>query len=208
MKVIVKNSNLIFQRKHQKQIVYKNYWVRGRGQYIDLDGFSSIISMPYNNVKIEASFYVGLASFSGINDIIASRSSNCEIALMNGALVMRNLSYSGSSYSEPLTIGDYSVSMDNKTGAFTVNGVQHSVTPPASSTLNHLWIYAGGTHAPTGNTYFAGLSKWGRVKIYNATTNALLLDIRPALVDGVPCLYEAVSDTELYSEDETALVLE
>lgn len=211
MKVIIKNSNLVFQRKHQKTIVYKNYWVRQSGQYIALSRFADVVGLSFNNIKVEADIYIVGTSFSGSSHCFSARSNNCSMRTSSTNLFYwQNGGQSGSRYSKVVpSSGDYHIVANNKTGEITFGEFSGTFDPATStSALNYAFIYA------TGDTDSAAVPspqsdiKIARLKVYNATTNDLLIDIRPALVDGVPCLYEAVNDVELYSEDETTLVVE
>lgn len=212
MKVIIKNSELVFQRKHVPVIVYKNYWVRGSGQYINLTGINNITSYAYDNLIVDAEIYIGKSAFSQLNCVTCSRANNFRLLTMSpNKFGWANSGYSGSSYvmTDP-SVGDYHIIANNKTGTITVNNSDFSFTAPGNGTLNYLWMFASGSNNEdvTANTYDEGASKVARLKIYNATTNDLILDIRPALVDNVPCLYESVTGTKLFSEDGTSLVVE
>lgn len=214
MKILVKNSSLVFQKKHQKTIVYKNYWLRQDGQYIDLSDYSGVASLKFNQTKFEADFYIGKTLFSRVQNFISSRSGNNSFTLGNksgvGYFTAGNDAYTNSSVSYAVTVGVHSVVFNNYTGvAIYDNGEPQSFTTPGSSDLQVLWMFvSGNASSPLVDDYDEGAVKIARIKVYNATNDTLLLDIRPAIVDNVPCLYEAVNDIELYSEDETVMVLE
>lgn len=215
MKVIIKNSNLVFQRKHEPVLVYKNYWVRGEGQYIDLSDVNNVKALTFDNFKVEAEIYIGKTTFTARNNVVCSRSSNCSLCtnIANGynRLIWTNSAYTNSNTNllSP-SIGDYLVVADNKLGTCVVNNESlPAFTPPGSSALSDLWMFASGSqHSPVADAYDEGAVKVKRVKVYNATTGDLVIDIRPALLDNVPILYDSVTGTALYSEDGTALVVE
>lgn len=211
MKVIIKNSDLVFQRKHVPVIVYKNYWVRNSGQYIKLSGFSDVMGLAFNNIKVEADINIVGTSFSGSSHCFAARSNNCSMRTSSSNLFYwQNGGQSGSVYSKQVpSAGDYHIVVNNKTGDITFGEYTGTFTAAtSSSTLNYAFIYATGDSDSAATPSQQSDIKIARLKVYNATTNTLLIDIRPALMDNVPCLYESVTGTALYSADQTALVLE
>lgn len=209
MKLIIKNSNVVFQRKHQKQIVYKNYWVRGQGQFIKLSCLGSrVMGLAFNNYKGDSEIYIDTTTTDASCVFISGRSSNL-YHLSTGTL----LRFANAGNGAEVTISgasDHNINFNNKTGSVTIDSTTQSFTAPGTSTLNYMWLFANGSNDTnaTASGYSAGRHKFKRLRLYNATTDALLCDLRPAVVDGVPCIYDAVSDTELYSADGTALVLE
>jgi hypothetical protein len=209
MKFIIKNSNVVFQRKHQKQIVYKDYWVRGQGQFIKLSGLGSrVMGLAFNNYKGDSEIYIDTTTSDASCVFISGRSSNL-YHLSTGTL----LRFANAGNGAEVTISgasDHHINFNNKTGSVTLDSTTQSFTAPGTSTLNYMWLFANGSNDgnAAASAWSPGRLKFKRFRLYNATSDVLLCDLRPAVVDGVPCIYDSVSDTELYSADGTALVLE
>lgn len=207
MKAIFKNSSIVFQRKHQKQIVYKDYWVRTSGQYINLtDLGTAFTGLKFNQIK-------GILNAKFINvdatteRIVWFKGGNSQIIIPAG----KQLSYypdgsNGCIFDAFTADTVFEMSFDAPQKSATMGGVTKTITGTVSTSA----VEFGGIYmasGPSASTY-TGKTKFSRLRLYNATDDTPICDIRPALVDGVPCLYDAVTDQEFYSEDETALVLE
>lgn len=208
MKVIFKNSSLEFRRKHTKQIVYKDYWVRAEGQGVNLDSLGGVLdSVSFNNLKgILNAYYIDVQG--NVEAIFQTRGSNSSVNIPWGKTLRYAPFSDGYAEFDAFTqSGAFEVSFDASTQSATMDGVTKTATAtPSSSTIQFCGIYMA-AHK-TNVVAYTGKSKFGRLRLYKANDDTLLCDVRPAVVDGVPCLYDEVSDTEFYSVDGTALVLE
>lgn len=208
MKVLFKNSSLEFRRKHTKQIVYKDYWVRASGQGVNLDSLGGVLdSISFNNLKgILNAYFIDM---TGSTDaIFQTRGSNASLNIpASKSLRFAPFSDGYVDFDAFTQSGAFEVSFNTATQSATMGGVTKTASAtPSSSTIQFCGIYMGASK--TSVTPYIGKTKFGRLRLYKANDDTLLCDVRPAVVDGVPCLYDAVSDTEFYSVDGTALVLE
>lgn len=208
MKVIVKNSSLEFRRKHTKQIVYKDYWVRADGQGVNLDSLGGVLdSIAFNNLKGTLNAYFN--GEQGTADIICQGRGGNSYLTISWDKKLRYGPYSGSyaGFDAFTQAGAFEVSFNSSTQSATMDGVTQTTSGTViEGTIKYYGIYTAASK--TSVVAYTGRSKFGRLRLYKANDDTLLCDVRPAVVDGVPCLYDAVSDTEFYSVDNTTLVLE
>jgi hypothetical protein len=216
MKLILKNSDIVFQKKHEVVIQYKKYWNRASTQYVDLTSVgSSLINLRSNQLKIILDAYYTAASVltNGEERIFGARNYVDVISLAKdtdttASLKLSVSSTSNVSYNAFTESGDFSVEWNVKTGVATMDSVTKNLEGN-TSTLNYAGIYCEGfSNGKASPTTASGRSKFRRLRLYNADTDAIICDIRPALVDDTPCLYDSVHGVVYTSGDGTAMVLE
>ena len=209
MKAILKNTQLVFMKKHVKEIVYKNYWVRASGQGVNLGSLDGKLeSIRLDNIKgIVNAYYNDL---SATLEKIFSVRGNSTIGIPVG----KTLDYSPgmdlhATFSAFTESKAFEVSFNSSTKEATMDGttiIASGTGSVSTSMCNFAGIYMADSQTTV--SAYTNKTKFARLRLYKADDDTLLCDVRPALVDGVPCLYDSVSDSEFYSVDETALVLE
>lgn len=210
MKVIIKNSNLVFQREHTAQVVYKDYWVRGQGQYVLLSALgTSVVGLAFNKYKGKFECYIDTNTTSSFYALMSSRSSYLQAYSSGAEFGWKNDSVSVS-INDVSGASEHYIEFDNSVGTANIDGTPKSFTAPGTSKANYIYLFALGQddERATAVGYSAGRFKFKRLRLYDATNDTLLCDIRPALVDNVPCLYDSVSETKLFSADGTTMVVE
>ena len=215
MKLILKETPIIFKKEQSDEIIYKKYWKRASDQYI-LFGSEDYDFLGTNTVaqfKAKLKLYLDFTkSATTLNEIITcSRGKNTCCYLNNGnEFCFRNFAASDSVANVPnLLPNDYEFYINNENGIMNVNGTNYTYeSVSAASQSSYITLYAD-AYKLTGTTAtpYSERSKFSQFILLDPSGVNELINIRPAIVNGSPCLYDSISKKQFYSVDGSTLQL-
>lgn len=214
MKLIIKNSSIIIEKR---TIVYKNYWDRTVTQYCFLRHIKSVLeSLTFSQIKGSLEFYIDTSlpvNHTSDSSIIESRGANMDYFILDTLVPTYKAGGGGTSsvtFNAISESGVYELEFDHTNGTVSFNGETKSIvqfSPNSYIKVLALFAYPANSFddAPTKVATYTSI-KFKRLRLYNSS-NVAIADIRPALVNGNPCLYDSVNESEIYSEDNTTMIL-
>lgn len=215
MKLILKETPIIFKKEQSDEIIYKKYWKRASGQYILLryEDYDFLDTSTVAQFKAKLKLYLDFTkSAASTNEIITcSRGKNTCCYLNNGnEFCFRNFAVSNSVSNVPnLLPNDYEFYINNENGIMSVNGTNYtyeSVSATSRNTYIALYADAQQLTAITASVY-SERSKFSQFILLDPSGANELINIRPAIVNGSPCLYDSISKKQFYSADGSTLQL-
>lgn len=222
LKVTVNNPDLpVFQ-----SVVLKDYATTSvDNQYVDL---SSIISLFKHNefryLAFDAEFVIvdktaTMAAFNTRNHVIGSALLSENVKVGEVAIVSRNTVQTVSASNNTLYAVTY---RPERTGSVyiaktSINDVEYTSTdylmggqPFQNYSIDHICAFGYSTNSEfTTFTSKAGALKLKSIKIYdyNDVSYSKIAEIVPAIVNGIPCLYDTMSE-QMYTPNTGSLVVE